>query len=226
MLGGPFAGLVYTQDGFGSAVPPKILGCYECELHDEVERLIAQSPRFIVDVGAAEGYYVCGFGKRLPEAKLVAFEAEAQGRERCFANVRLNELEDRVDIRGFCGVHDLQRVLCENSTGKGLLVMDVEGGEAELLLNNETMNMLGGWHVLCETHEFAAPGVEGRLVEAYSASHQCVVVRTRKRRLSDMPRTLGLWWRWVFFYLVREGRKTSQSWLVMSPRRNGVCRHV
>ena len=76
VAGGPFQGLRYIRESVGSAWAPKMLGTYEKELWPVVDVLIRRRPRWIVDVGAAEGYYAVGLAMRLGAAQVVAFEAD------------------------------------------------------------------------------------------------------------------------------------------------------
>src|SRR6266446_5569422 len=61
---GPFAGMRYIDNAFGSAYVPKLLGIYERELNDCIERACALSFPLIIDIGAAEGYYAIGMALR------------------------------------------------------------------------------------------------------------------------------------------------------------------
>src|SRR4051812_19305855 len=60
VLQGPFAGMQYVTESYGSQLVPKLLGSYENELHDLVEQIVAQRPKIVIDIGAAEGYYAVG----------------------------------------------------------------------------------------------------------------------------------------------------------------------
>src|SRR5690348_1337426 len=71
---GPFKGLEYISGAAGSAYTPKILGCYEQEIHAFIEEIINKSYSVIVDVGCAEGYYAVGFAYRSSDVKVYAFD--------------------------------------------------------------------------------------------------------------------------------------------------------
>jgi len=53
---------------------PKLLGCYEAELHPVFAKWQAVPFRQVVNVGAAEGYYAVGCARLWPEAQVIAFE--------------------------------------------------------------------------------------------------------------------------------------------------------
>lgn len=98
VLWGPFAGLRYVPESAGSALIPKLLGCYEQELRLVLEALIRGKPRHIVNIGCAEGYYAVGLAWRLPKAEVGAYNSDSRAREFCARLARLNGVEARVRI--------------------------------------------------------------------------------------------------------------------------------
>src|SRR5947209_15429083 len=48
---GPFAGMKYLPQAAGSLLPPKLLGCYEAELHDVWGRVARRPYDTVVNVG-------------------------------------------------------------------------------------------------------------------------------------------------------------------------------
>ena len=59
---GPFAGMKYVCQSTG-ALCPKLLGCYESELHPAIAKAISRQPKNIINVGCAEGYYAIGMAR-------------------------------------------------------------------------------------------------------------------------------------------------------------------
>ena len=57
-------------------LPPKLLCCYEAELHPAIERAAARNPQLIVTIGCAEGYYAVGMARVLLAARVHAFAYE------------------------------------------------------------------------------------------------------------------------------------------------------
>ena len=80
VLRGPFAGMVYAVDAFASAYFPKLIGCYEREIHEILESVIRRGYRRIIDIGCAEGYYAVGLALRCPESSVLAIDIEASAR--------------------------------------------------------------------------------------------------------------------------------------------------
>ena len=80
VLSGPFQGLSLPPKATFDAYSPKILGTYELELHAIVKEIIRSDFAAVIHIGAAEGYYACGFAAAIPEVQVTAFEAVVSGR--------------------------------------------------------------------------------------------------------------------------------------------------
>ena len=157
--GGPFAGLRYT-DTRPLTLVPKLLGIYERELHAAVEAAIRASPARIVNVGAADGYYAVGLARRCPDARVVAYEADAGQRALLEQLVAANGVA--VEIHGTAG---------RDALGEAdLVVMDCEGCERALLHPPLAAT------ILVELHDVWDPGVGAVVTERFAASHDVVVI--------------------------------------------------
>src|SRR4029079_6797116 len=106
------------------------LGTYEQELHQCVERAIELSPRSILNVGCAEGYYAVGFAMRLPAAPITVADADPKAQRAALINAGLNGVGDRVSAVGIVRSGRLGDHL---SFDRSLLFMDCEGAEFALL---------------------------------------------------------------------------------------------
>ena len=222
---GPFAGMHYIGTSAGSAYLPKLLGTYERELAQVIERACTRQPRLIVDVGAAEGYYAVGLALRCPHTRVVAFEREAAARAALLSMARLNCVQDRVEILGECIPSELERVLraahdVQDANPRCLVVCDVEG-EEDLLLDVATVPSLRKAIILVETHEFAQRGITERLRRRFSSSHQIDCIWQDNRSLEDFPfRSPGTWLlpNSYLEWAVSEWRPERMCWLWMEPR--------
>jgi hypothetical protein len=157
--GGPFAGLRYT-DTRPLTLVPKLLGIYERELHAAVEDAIRAGPARIVNVGAADGYYAVGLARRCPDARVVAYEADAGQRELLERVIAANGVA--VEIRGAAD---------RDALGDAdLVVIDCEGCERALL-----EPPLDGT-IIVELHDVWDPGVGAVVTERFAATHEIVVI--------------------------------------------------
>jgi hypothetical protein len=126
---GPFAGMEFVVKGSWGNVGPMLVGCYEREIHRAVEAAISRSPRTVVVVGAAEGYYAVGLARRLPSANVVAVDIDPLARVICAEVAIRNGVEGRVEIREACHWNDLEALAGPIT----LVICDSEGFEVELL---------------------------------------------------------------------------------------------
>ena len=215
---GPFAGMRYGLSSFGSAYIPKLLGIYERELAPIVEKVCAQDPQLIVDVGAAEGYYAVGLAIRNRSSRVVAFEIDSLSRASLEEMAKRNNV--RIDIRGKCEAEDLEAVLKDISSA--LLICDVEGYEFNLL-DPLLSPSLCRTDILVELHDFVVPGVTDLLNSRFESTHRLQLIRQEPRSWDDFPwRTLvtALLPRCYKDWAVSEWRSVPMSWLYMRSRIN------
>src|SRR5262249_28235334 len=100
---GPFAG---TKPLPSPVFPPlpsgSLLGTAELELHGAIEELVERSYRTVLNLGAADGYYAVGLARRLPSARVVAFETVGELRDIAARSAAANRVADRVHVTGHC----------------------------------------------------------------------------------------------------------------------------
>ncbi len=189
VLSGPFQGLVHPEgiDTVASSHYPKLLGTYEKELHEPMERLMART-RYdaIVDVGSAEGYYTVGLALRCPEVPVFAFDIDPDSRERLYGVARSNGVAGRIDFALECtplGLRELAR-----QYPRGLLVSDCEGYELDLL-QPEVIAALARWDLIIETHDSLEVKVTRQLKQRFrqARTHRVREITSRRRRLGEFP---------------------------------------
>ena len=181
VLSGPFTGLQYITVSAGSALAPKLIGSYECELHDIIERSLENCYDTIIDVGSAEGYYVAGFAMRLQNApRIYAFDASAVAQAKCRRLLQQNALENKVIIEGFCDAERLQRI----AVGRSLVICDCEGYEIELL-QPDIAPCLNAADIIVELHDHSNPDITPTLLKRFDATHDIRIIETAERRPSD-----------------------------------------
>lgn len=189
---GPFTAMQLPNDsswGVGD-VAPKILGCYELELHPSIEQAIARAPEVVINVGCAEGYYAVGLARRLPRAKTYAFDIDPRAQAVCAGAGALNGVADRLTVRGECTSGDL--VALTRGTKRALIVLDCEGAELSLL-TPDTARQLAHCDILVETHDFIDRTITPTLTKVLSAQHAVEQFREGARDPAGYPvlRQLG-----------------------------------
>lgn len=165
VFSGPFEGMVYHQATEGATLP-RLLGCYEAELHPFFEQLKTREYSTIVDIGCAEGYYAVGLARWLPGVQVLAHDIDAAARESCVALARENGVADRVSVGGeFAG-----ETFASLPSSRALVVCDIEGAEFDLL-DPQRYRGLERLDFLVEVHECFRPGLVQVIESRFAASH-------------------------------------------------------
>jgi hypothetical protein len=212
ILSGPFAGMRFVRQVSEGCCVPKLLGCYEEELHPYVERAVARSYAQVLNIGVAEGYYAVGLARRMPATRVFAFDIDQNAQRTCAAVARENGVQDRVQIGGQFRGEDFARYAAEST----LLVCDIEGAERELL-DPEQYPALRRMDVIVELHDCLVPGLSQLIPERFAASHDITLVKQAGRakplpplfdKLSQLDQLLAVW----------EWRSGPTPWAIMLAR--------
>jgi hypothetical protein len=215
VLSGPFQGLVHppTIDTVASSHYPKLLGTYEKELHQPMERLMARTRHdAIVDVGSAEGYYTVGLARRCPEVPVFAFDMDRDSRDRLYGVAQANGVAERIAFDLECTPQRLEELAQKHP--QGLLISDCEGYELDLLQPG-TILALGRWDLIIETHDSLEVRVTRQLEQRFrqSGTHRVQVIAHRRRRLSEFPSS-PRYPAHVRHAAMDEGRTWRNRWMV------------
>jgi hypothetical protein len=209
---GPFAGMEYLAETSWVGFFPRLLGVYEEELHGVVERAIEAGPELVIDIGSAEGYYAVGLARRLPGARVHAFDIDANARRLCAALAERNGAGDRVAVGGRCRPDDLNALIAPRT----LVVSDCEGGEVELL-DPERVPALRSCIILVEIHEAADHGVSALMRRRFEPSHRVTMITSTERDPDGYAQLAGLSEEEKEF-AVEEFRGRTMEWAYMEPR--------
>ena len=188
---GPFRGMDYFPR-LGSTIPTsKILGTYEQELWTVLEHIGRSGYTSIVDIGAAEGYYVVGLALRFPAAvRIVAFEAQSSLHPQIEDLANRNGVRNRIAIHGRCDSSSLKSVLTDGGRG-ALVICDIEGAE-EHVLDPMAVPALQQTDILVEVHEHLAPKISELLRSRFQATHHIEEIFSVARRVCDCPQSVKL----------------------------------
>ena len=218
VAGGPFRGMRYpSEQSYGSALLPKLLGSYESELHPLLEGMLANQYTAIVDIGCAEGYYAVGLGLRVAHADIYAFDISPHARKLCADMARLNGLEGRVRIGGFCDEAVLRSIPLGR---KALIISDCEGYEG-VLFTSEIAELLARHDIIVETHDFIDIDISPKLRDVFGKTHQvrCIksiddIEKAHTYRYSQLDKYDAKTRRLI----LGERRPAIMEWLAMTPR--------
>lgn len=205
---GPFATMRYIDVATGSPLLPKLAGTYELEVADVVEAAIAARPDVVVDLGAAEGYYAVGLALRLPDARVVAFEARRSARYLARRLADRNGVQ--LQIRGRASPAALEAAIA--GAAAPFVVCDVDGAE-ERLIDPAAVPSLARARLLVETHDEFVPGVTQRLADRLATTHELERRAVQRREAALLPELDA-----DDFAAVVDERRPTQSWLSAVPR--------
>jgi hypothetical protein len=215
---GPFAGMQYLE-GSVTCGPfmPRLLGSYEQELHELLERICSTQYSEIIDVGCAEGFYAVGLARRIKGARVFAYDTNARAQQLCRAMAEANGVSDRVTIHGYCSPETL---LDFAFTGRGLIVCDCEGYETTLF-SPAVAEKLSGCDVLVELHDIFDPTISSRVLAAFAGSHDVTLIdsidETKKAKSYQYPE-LSQFDLVTRKKIVSEDRAGIMQWAYFSPR--------
>lgn len=197
---GPFAGMDYPFAASEGAGASRLLGCYEASLTPIIQTIITRPYRKVIDVGCAEGYYAVGLARLMPQAQIIARDANPAALKMCAQLAQANGVADRITLGGLMQHQDFD--LCTDQPT--LVVCDIEGAEADLLDPARAMGLRHA-DILVETHDCIVSGLSALISDRFGATHTITRIDRAlnpealpawTHQLSDMDRLLMLWeWR-------------------------------
>lgn len=209
---GPFAGMLIPNRAAEGCFVPKLLGCYEAELHPVIDQIRARGHANVVNIGCAEGYYAVGLARLLPNSRIWAYDTDKNALDVCAQVAEENGARDRITLSGTFTHEDFTRF----PPGDTVVICDIEGGEVDLL-DPEKAPMLSGFDIQVELHHaFEAPQNQA-IIKRFAASHEIqqilpsvrdIEAYPELRNLEHLDQLLAFW----------EFRKGPNPWLFMTAR--------
>lgn len=133
---GPFKGFKFVDKSWWGPTDRAnmLLGLYEQEVLKSLQTTPKKYKTFI-DLGAANGYYGIGVLVGGIFEKSYCYEISLDGQRTIEQNAKLNNVFDKVKIRGTAN-KDFYKDLDGNEIDQSVLFVDIEGGEFELFDKN------------------------------------------------------------------------------------------
>lgn len=184
---GPFQGLAYGSDVASPerlithALLPKLLGCYEEELHPAVSDLRRQAYSRVLNIGCAEGYYAVGLARTL-RAPIFAFDNDAGARQLFEAMVQKNDVAGRITLGTECTTEHLGALRGE----RALVISDCEGCERYLFAESMIPN-LRRCDLIIELHDCVDPTISRTVPARFAATHHVEIIRRVPRDPAAYP---------------------------------------
>jgi hypothetical protein len=182
---GPFKGMIFHSQAAEGCYIPKLLGCYEEELHPLVE-MFSQKKRYeqIINVGCAEGYYAVGLARCMPDTKVLAFDINPKAQVSCKQLAELNQVSEQIVVGGRVSQSDWPSLL-NGRKGHTLILSDCEGAEYELLDPQQCPALLQA-DLLIELHQMdSKPQLAETLLNQYRNTHHIQIIGHGSRNPSQ-----------------------------------------
>jgi len=179
---GPFAGMNYDTRATEGALLPRLIGCYEAELHPFISEVSSAGYERVIDIGCAEGYYAVGLARLLPGAAIYAHDISESAHRACRQLAQINGVADRVNVSGVFGGADL----ASHAGQKTLIVCDIEGAEDQLL-DPVQFPLFAQFDLMVEVHECYQTGLIKKLDTRFSATHEIEWVWPSVSAKRDLP---------------------------------------
>jgi hypothetical protein len=203
-----------------------LLGLYEKEIGDILIFLATQeNNRFLVDCGAADGYFAIGTLVSKKYEHVWAFEQSQKQRKILSKNAESNQVIDSISIFGSAGSNFLDEldVKGEFDFSATTFLFDIEGAEYSILTERNLARMKESVCII-ELHDFSEQQIIDRklLLERVGNSHHGYLFRTGSRDLSEIQEIsyLSDTNRWL---VCSEGRPRAMDWLVLFPFNRKNC---
>ncbi len=216
---GPFKGLKLSPQTWWSSTERSsmLLGLYEKDVLDSLQNIPKNFTTFI-DLGAADGYYGIGVLVNNLFQNSICFEISEEGRQTIRENALLNNVQNKVEIRGIAKndfYHDLSTLTLSNT----VLFIDIEGAEFDLI-DKETFSAFNKSIIFVELHDWFFEDGEEKLKKLKNDSTSSHVLRELtmgSRDLSIFPELNKLHDndRWL---ICSEGRGQLMTWLRFDPK--------
>ena len=151
---GPFKGLRLTHNPWWGQLDlgSQCLGLYEKEILKFIENIEDGQFTNFIDIGAADGYYAVGLLSTGKIQRSICFEKTDKGREAIFTNWKNNGAIGQLVVKAEANFESIA-TLTEHDLERSLILIDIEGGEFELL-NNDTIHKFRYSKILLEIHNW------------------------------------------------------------------------
>jgi hypothetical protein len=209
VIGGPFKGMHYVAQAAEGCFIPKLLGCYEQELHPFIATIGERGYATILNIGSAEGYYAIGFKRLFPDLRVIARDSNPAAQEACIALASRNGVA--VETGGVFTHSDFAAL-----DGRTLVWCDIEGAEQDLL-DPARAPALAAMDIVVELHPGPSMPDVTQVPARFRDTHEIGIVEQRIgradlppmfRKLGHLDQLLAIW----------EWRATPTPWAIMLAR--------
>lgn len=219
VVSGAYQGMRLSPSGTRSVASrgASLLGVYEQEVQRVLMKYAANCDTFI-DIGAADGYHAIGVLMKSSIQSAICFEDKSVSREAILENYSINNISKPIHVYGHAGP-DFYHQDIFKKINRALVLIDIEGGEFELL-NGNVLNYFNSSTFVIELHPFLVENGETKqrdfLIKAQK-THQISLFRMGSRDL-DSYNVLNDWPDTDRWLLCSEGRPKNMQFALLTPK--------
>ena len=200
-----------TQD-LGS----KLLGIYEQDILEFLNKTKG-SYKFLVDIGAGDGYYAVGSVFAGVVERAYGFEINEKSRDTMIENAKINNVLDSVYIDSEATLAKINNILNNEGQNSGIFIVDIEGEEFKLL-TNKFLEVCKNSTLIIEIHEWdSLSNRYEEIIKNCDIFFNISYLYNRTKTIPDLPviNQINDNFRWL---LCSEGRPQQMKWLVLTPK--------
>ena len=205
-------------------VASKYLGLYELEVQECIINLQKNKKlrkKFLVNLGAGEGYHPIGLLKKKFFDSAILYEVDDNGKNLIKSNSKINKVSKKIKVSGeakidFLNDHNFKNLKLKDC----FFLLDIEGDEFKLL-NDKNIEKLKKSNLLIELHPMYE--INGKrldpetLIKKLKKFFKINILTTTNRDLSNF-RFLDSIHENEKWLLVNEGRPERMEWLMCIPK--------
>ncbi len=177
----------YLKDEYGDRIPHGIFkgmrfdpndkafltamrfGTYEPQMMHLLRKCLSRPYNNVTNVGCAEGYYAVGCSMLFQKPEILALDYVSSLLDQTMRLAKLNGVENRITTGGKFDFESPASDQVRNS----LMIIDIEGGESELLKNPDAYQ---DTDMIIEIHEGFYPEICSSLEKTFGNSHEVEIL--------------------------------------------------
>ena len=204
-----------TQD-LGS----KLLGIYEQDILEFLNKTKG-CYKFLVDIGAADGYYVVGSVFAGIVERSYGFEINEKSKYIMIENAKINNVLDSVYVDSEANLTKINNILSNEGQNPGIFIIDIEGEEFNLLTDN-FLKACRNSTLIVEIHKDRDLNNRYEDILKYASDFfEINYFYNRTKTIPDIPliNKINDNFRWL---ICSEGRFEQMEWLILTPKQASI----